>query len=83
VLRSPGGYQLLKLESATTEQTKPFEEARDEISNRVFTDKRKAEFEKYVNKLRTEAIIEFKNPDIKKAYDRGLELAKSDPAGPF
>ena len=38
----------------------------------VFTDKRQAEFQKYRQKLRTEAIIEWKNPDLKRAYEQGL-----------
>ena len=71
-LRGAKGYQLLKLETATTSETKPFEEAREDISNRVFTDKRTDEFEKYLQKLRAQAIIEWKNQDVKKAYDQGL-----------
>jgi peptidyl-prolyl cis-trans isomerase SurA len=71
-LRGAKGYQILKLESATTAETKSFEDAREEISNRVFTDKRREEFEKYLEKLRAQAIIEWKNPDVKKAYDQGL-----------
>ena len=34
------GYQILKLESMTPTQTMPFEQAREQISERVFTDKR-------------------------------------------
>src|SRR5207244_7028543 len=44
VIRTPRGYQLLKLETLTQAQTLPFEQAREQISERVFTDKRKAEF---------------------------------------
>jgi peptidyl-prolyl cis-trans isomerase SurA len=71
-MRGPRGYQILKLETATSAETKSFEEAREEISNRVFTDKRRVEFEKYLQKLRSQAIIEWKNPDVKKAYEQGL-----------
>ena len=45
----------------TTAQTMPFEQAREQIGERVFTDKRKAEFQKYLEKLRAQAIIEWKN----------------------
>ena len=38
----------------------------------MFTDKRKDEFQKYLEKLRAQAIIEWKNPDVKKAYEEGL-----------
>jgi len=71
-LRSQRGYQILKLESSTGAQTLPFEQAREQIGDRVFTDKRQAEFQKYLERLRGEAIIEWKNPEIKKAYDEGL-----------
>jgi peptidyl-prolyl cis-trans isomerase SurA len=77
VLRSPTGYQILKLESSTTAETMPFEQARELISERVFTDKRRVEFDKYLQRLRAEAIIEWKNPEIKKAYDIGLERMKA------
>jgi parvulin-like peptidyl-prolyl isomerase len=70
---SKRGYQLLKLESRSATQTMPFDEARDKISERVFTDKRKAEYQKYLEKLRAQAIIEWKNPEIKKAFDEGLK----------
>jgi peptidyl-prolyl cis-trans isomerase SurA len=80
VLRSAKGYQLLKLESMTAPETQSFEQAKQEISNRVFTDKRKAEFDKYLDRLRTEAIIEWKNADVKKAYEEGLKKAKAAPA---
>jgi hypothetical protein len=54
--------------------TLPFEAAREQISDRVFTGKRKEEFEKYLLKLRTQAIIEWKNQDVRKAYEEGLAV---------
>jgi parvulin-like peptidyl-prolyl isomerase len=71
-IRTARGYQILKLESKSEAQTMPFEQARDQISERVFTDKRKIEYMKYLDKLRTQAIIEWKNQDVKKAFDEGL-----------
>jgi hypothetical protein len=50
-----------------------FEQAREQIGDRVFTDKRKAEFQKYLEKLRSQAIIEWKNQDVKKAFEQGLK----------
>lgn len=77
VMRSPRGYQILKLETMTAPEIRPFEEAKNDISNRVFTDKRRNEFQKYLDRLRNEAIIEWKNPDVKKAWEQGLEKAKT------
>jgi len=80
VLRSPKGYQLLKLESMSVAELMPFDKARDQISERVFTGKRNEEFQKYLQKLRGQAIIEWKNAELKKAYDQGLQMpAKATP----
>lgn len=72
-IRAPRGYQLLRLESKTEAQTMSFEQAREQISERVFTDKRKIEYLKYLDKLRSQAIIEWKNPDVRKAFEEGLK----------
>jgi hypothetical protein len=50
----------------------------------VFTDKRREEFQKYLVKLRAQAIIDWRNQDVKKAYEEGVvQLAKTAaPAAP-
>jgi peptidyl-prolyl cis-trans isomerase SurA len=80
IIRTPRGYQLLKLETMTPKETMTFEQAREQISERVFTDKRKAEFQKYLEKLRAQAIIEWKNEDVRKAFDEGVKQQAS-PSG--
>jgi peptidyl-prolyl cis-trans isomerase SurA len=81
VVRTQRGYQILQLESATQAQTLPFDQAREQISERVVTDKRREEFQKYITKLRGQAIIEWKSEDVKKAYEEGLaEQAKENAA---
>ena len=83
VIRTQRGYQILKLESSTPTKVLEFDKARDQISERVFTDKRREEFQKYLTKLRAQAIIDWKNPDVKKAYDEGLaQQTKPAPAPP-
>ena len=80
LVRTPRGYQILNLEAITPTQTMSFEQAREQISERVFTDKRKAEFQKYLLKLRTQAIIEWKNEDVRKAFEEGLKQQGAPPA---
>jgi peptidyl-prolyl cis-trans isomerase SurA len=80
VIRAQKGYQILKLETSSAAETLPFEQARDQIGDRVFNEKRRAEFDKYLTKLRAEAIIDWKNSDIKKAFELGLERVKSGTA---
>jgi parvulin-like peptidyl-prolyl isomerase len=75
VLKTAAGFQVFKLESIAPKQTIPYEQARDQLSERVFTQKRRDEFQKYLEKLRTQAIIQWKSPDLQKAYEEGLKLA--------
>jgi peptidyl-prolyl cis-trans isomerase SurA len=77
VVRTQGGYQFFKLESMTETKVLPLAQVRDQIADKVANEKRGAEFEKYLEKLRSQAIIEWKNPELKKLYDeRVAELAK-------
>jgi peptidyl-prolyl cis-trans isomerase SurA len=79
VLRGAKGYQILKLEARTAPEAMNFDQAKEDISNRVFTDKRRQEFQKYLERVRAEAIIEWKNQELKKAYDVGLQQMKNAP----
>jgi peptidyl-prolyl cis-trans isomerase SurA len=76
IIRAPRGYQLLKLETSTPPETLKFEDARNQISDRVFTDKRKEEYDKFLERLRAQAIIEWKNDELKRAYEKGLADVK-------
>ncbi|OFW12465.1 MAG: hypothetical protein A3F69_04630, partial [Acidobacteria bacterium RIFCSPLOWO2_12_FULL_66_10] len=77
VIRTPRGFQVLKLETMTATETQAFEQARQQISERVFTDKRRSEFQKYLDKLRAQAIIEWKNENVHKAFEQGLKAMAS------
>jgi parvulin-like peptidyl-prolyl isomerase len=82
VIRTQRGYQVLKLESSTPTQVLTFDQAREQISERVVTDKRRDEFQKYLVKLRGQAIIDWKNADVKKAYEEGVAAQAKAGAGP-
>jgi peptidyl-prolyl cis-trans isomerase SurA len=79
VFRAATGYALLQLESATTPVVKSYEEARDDIAQKVYESKRAAEVVKYMRKLRGEAIIEWKNEEMHKMY---LTRLPAEPAAP-
>jgi parvulin-like peptidyl-prolyl isomerase len=81
VLRSARGHQILKLETLTPPEVMPFDKAKEQISDRVFTDKRREEYSKFLDRLRTQAIIEWKNDELKKAYERGLAEQKKQLQG--
>jgi peptidyl-prolyl cis-trans isomerase SurA len=80
--RTPRGYQILQLDARSGGGVPTMEEARDRISERVFDEKRRGEFQKYLVKLRSQAIIEWKNDEVKKAYDAGRAAQGAAPAVP-
>jgi peptidyl-prolyl cis-trans isomerase SurA len=80
IIRTTRGYQIFKVESLTASQKMAFEQAREQISDRVFTGKRKDEFDKYLGRLRSQAIIDWKNADVRKAYEEGLTEQAKQPS---
>jgi peptidyl-prolyl cis-trans isomerase SurA len=79
VIRTSRGYQVLKIETLATAAIRPYEEVRDEIADRIANEKRRGEFEKFLGRLRGEAIIDWKNDEIKKAYEIGLKQTRATP----
>ena len=69
LIRTPQGYQILKLESRTQPTPQPFDEVRVDISNNVFSDRRLAEYDKYLERLRSEAVIDWKSDELRQAYE--------------
>jgi peptidyl-prolyl cis-trans isomerase SurA len=79
VLRTSRGYQIIKIENLQTSTTKAFEEARSDIADKIAGEKRQGEYLKFIARLRAEAIIDWKNDEIKKAYEVGLKQEQSAP----
>jgi peptidyl-prolyl cis-trans isomerase SurA len=82
VLRTPRGYQILKLESRTETRIRTFEDARTDIADKVMEQKLAGERLKYLDRLRAQATIDFRNAELKKAYDLALARRQSAPSGP-
>lgn len=78
VLRTTRGYQIIKLESRTEQKTKTLDEARAEIADRLAGNKQRGHMLTYLKQLRSQAIIDWKNDEIKKAYDLGVQQQQSD-----
>jgi len=79
VIRTTKGYQVFKLESMTAKQLQPFDKVRDLIADKVAAQRTRVEMRKFLARLRDQAIIEWKNDDLKKAYEKQL-VADSDAA---
>ena len=67
-IRTPAGYHILQLVERTEPTPLPFEEVRDSIGNSVFSERRVTEYRSYIDRLRTEAVIEWKDPQVEEVY---------------
>ena len=76
------GYEILKLEQSIESTKLPFEAARGQIADKVFQQKHAVELGKYLTKLRSQALIEWKNDEIRKAYEQGLSAPQAPATAP-
>jgi peptidyl-prolyl cis-trans isomerase SurA len=72
VVSVPGGYEIFKLESSIDSTTLPFEHARSQVQEKLRNEKAQGELRKHMAKLRAQAIIEWKDPELKKAWEVGV-----------
>jgi len=70
--RNAKGFQLLKLESMKTAATQPFENVRDLVADRVHEAREQAELHKFLARIRSQALIEWKNAELKKLYEQRI-----------
>lgn len=66
------GYQLIKLETRTETTPEAFDVVREEIGNRIGASRLDVEQKKYIEKLRAQAIIEWKNDELQKMYTQKM-----------
>jgi parvulin-like peptidyl-prolyl isomerase len=71
-IRTTRGYQLLKLESRTEGRSRTFEEARNDIGRRVIEGKSRGAMQKYLDQLRAQADIKWRNTELERAYNQAL-----------
>jgi peptidyl-prolyl cis-trans isomerase SurA len=71
-IRTPRGYQIFKLESVKPAALQPFDSVRDLIAEKVAGARTQTEMRKFLARLRTQAIIEWKNEELKKAYEKQI-----------
>lgn len=74
-IRTPRGYQVIKLETATEPVPEPYDEVRDLIADKVAGEKTMGERRKLIERLRAQALIEWKNDELKKLYEAHVARA--------
>lgn len=72
VQRAQRGYQILKLEARSDSKIRTFDEARSDIGNKIGEMKMREERDKYLDKLREQATITWRNDELRKAYESAL-----------
>ena len=60
-------------ETSTERKVKTIDEARAEIADRLAGEKQRGQMLQYLQQLRGQAIIDWKNDEVKKAYELGLK----------
>jgi peptidyl-prolyl cis-trans isomerase SurA len=71
------GFQILKIETLKTATPQPFEAVRDIVADKVFASRQESEVRKFLARVRSQAIIEWKNEDLRKMYEAEIAAAKS------
>jgi peptidyl-prolyl cis-trans isomerase SurA len=69
-LRVTRGFQILKLETLKPAAPQPFESVRDLVADKVHDARQQVEVRKFLARMRGQAIIEWKNDELKKLYDK-------------
>lgn len=80
VQRTARGYQILKLETRTETKVRSFDDARGDIADKVVEQKFETARTEYLDRLRTQAAITWRNVELEKAYQQAL--AKRSLAAP-
>lgn len=73
-LRGPRGYQIFYLDNRSTPSLRPFDSVRGEIEVGLREERIAPETDKLLTRLRTQAVIEWKDESFRKLYQQ--ELAK-------
>lgn len=78
--RTTRGFQILKLETMTESVAQPFESVRDIVADKVYEVRQESEMRKFLARIRSQAIIEWKNQDLKKLYEQQIALPATTPS---
>jgi peptidyl-prolyl cis-trans isomerase SurA len=70
--RGPRGYQIFMLEARSLPTQKPFETVRGEIERDLREERIEPETEKLLTRLRAQAVIEWKDENYRKLYEKAL-----------
>jgi len=70
LIRATKGFQILKLETLKPSAIPPFDSVRDIVADKVHDARQQTEVRKFMSRVRGQAIIEWKNDELKKMYEK-------------
>jgi peptidyl-prolyl cis-trans isomerase SurA len=80
-IRTNRGYQILKLESMQASGVRPFDTVRDLVADKVYQDRSRSEMRKFLDRVRRQAIIVWKNEELRKVYEQQVAAMASGNPG--
>jgi peptidyl-prolyl cis-trans isomerase SurA len=81
-IRAAKGYQILKLETSKPTAQRPFDSVRDLVAEKVYQERSRVEMRKFIERVRRQAIIVWKNEELRKAYEQAVAaMATGSPSG--
>jgi peptidyl-prolyl cis-trans isomerase SurA len=81
-LRGTRGYQIFKLETRSTPELRPFDAVRPEIERAIRDERIDPETQKMLARLRTQAVIEWKDDSFKAMYEKQIAKQAASAATP-
>ena len=75
-----GGFQIFQLEARQAAAVPPFDKAREQIEQGIRAERLKIEMAKIVSRLRSQAVIEWKDDTLKQIYQKRL-VERTDATG--
>lgn len=83
-IRGPRGYQIYRLEARSTPELRPFDSVKNEVERDIRDERLDPETEKMLSRLRSQAVIEWKDDGFKRMYEKALAARQqaSQPGAP-
>lgn len=78
-IRTTRGYQVFELEERATPQMRPFDEVRREIETAIRMERLEPEKQKLLARLRTQAVVEWKDDSLRQIYERQIAATTAQP----
>jgi peptidyl-prolyl cis-trans isomerase SurA len=76
IIRTARGFMFFKLESRSEEAVEPFDSVREDVINRIGESRLDSETQKHIEKLRAQALIEWKDEQYRVMYENAVKAAR-------